>query len=70
MNETGGLILVDNKTGSKIYPNTQTFFQIAGYLSERGFVVLRYDKSAVRANYTIIDSSVWGNLTFNDSYIQ
>jgi uncharacterized protein len=68
MNETGGLILVDNKTGSKIYSNTQTFFQIAGYLSD--FVVLRYDKSAVRANYTIIDSSVWGNLTFNDSYIQ
>ena len=39
MNETGGLILVDNETGSKIYPNKQSFFQTAEYLSERGFVV-------------------------------
>ena len=38
MNETGGLILIDNKTGSKIYPHKQTFFQIAKYLAERGFV--------------------------------
>jgi uncharacterized protein len=65
MNETGGLILLDNETGSKIYPNKQSFFQTAEYLSERGFVVLRYDKRGVTSNLTI-DGNVWGNLTFND----
>ena len=29
LNETGGLILVDNKTGIKKYPDKQSFFQIA-----------------------------------------
>ncbi len=43
MNSTGGYIRIDNKTGEKIYPPTP-FFQIAQYLSERGFAVLRYDK--------------------------
>lgn len=66
MNGTEGLILVDNKTGSKIYPKAQTYFQIAEYLSERGFVVLRYDKRGVGSNNTILDSDVWGNLTFNN----
>jgi uncharacterized protein len=66
LNETGGLILIDNETGSKIYPDKQTFFQIAEYLSERGFVVLRYDKRGVTSNFTISDSNVWGNVTFND----
>src|SRR5215216_3330934 len=41
MNETVDFIRIDNQTGSKIYPPTP-FFQIAEYLSERGFVVLRY----------------------------
>ncbi|MGB7884272.1 MAG: hypothetical protein WBL44_16215, partial [Nitrososphaeraceae archaeon] len=44
LNGTVGNILVDNKTGSKIYPSAQSYFQIAEYLSERGFAVLRYDK--------------------------
>ena len=66
MNETIGYIRIDNQTGAKIYPTAQTFFQIAEYLSERGFAVLRYDKRAVGANTTILDSNVWGNLTFND----
>ncbi len=65
-NGTVGLILVDNKTGSKIYPAAQTYFQIAEYLSERGFAVLRYDKRGVGSNLTILDSNVWGNVTFND----
>ena len=42
------------------------FWQIAQYLSERGFAVLRYDKRGVGANYTIIDDNVWGNTTAND----
>ena len=65
MNETGGFIRIDNKTGEKIYPPTP-FFQIAQYLSERGFAVLRYDKRGIGTNHTILDSNVWGNLTISD----
>lgn len=65
MNETLGLIRIDNKTGSKIYPAAQPFWQISQYLSERGFAVLRYDKRGIGANYTILNSNVWGNLTAN-----
>jgi pimeloyl-ACP methyl ester carboxylesterase len=39
--------------------------QIAKYLSERGFAVLRYDKRGIGANYTT-DQNVWGNATVND----
>ena len=66
MNETGGFIRIDNKTGQKIYPPTQPFWQISEYLSERGFAVLRYDKRGVGTNHTILDSFVWGNATIND----
>jgi hypothetical protein len=41
-------------------------WQIAQYLSERGFVVLRYDKRDIGANGTIINNNVWGNVTSND----
>ncbi len=64
MNETSGYIRVDNKTGSKIYP-PQTMFQIAQFLSERGYAVLRYDKRGVTSNHTILDPDVWGNLTID-----
>jgi uncharacterized protein len=66
MNETAGYIRIDNQTGSKIYPKAQPFFQIAEYLSDRGFAVLRYDKRGIGSNYTILDSNVWGNSTAND----
>jgi uncharacterized protein len=65
MNETAGFIRIDNATGAKIYPPTP-FFQIAEYLSDRGFVTLRYDKRGVGENHTITDSNVWGNLTINN----
>ena len=65
MNYTQGLVSIDNKTGAKVYPPT-FLFQIAEYLSERGFAVLRYDKRGIGANQTILDSNVWGNVTFND----
>jgi pimeloyl-ACP methyl ester carboxylesterase len=45
---------------------TRPFFQIAEYLSERGFAVLQYDKRGVGANFTILDSNVWGNSTIDD----
>jgi uncharacterized protein len=47
-------------------PDTKPFWQIAQYLSERGFAVLRYDKRGVGANSQIIDPNVWGNVTFDD----
>ncbi len=59
-NETLGFV---HKNGPK--PPTP-FWQIAQYLSERGFVVLRYDKRGVGANYTISNPNVWGNTTAND----
>ena len=59
-NETLGFVY---KNGPK--PPTP-FWQIAQYLSERGFAVLRYDKRGVGANYTIIDDNIWGNTTAND----
>ena len=40
-------------------------WQIAQYLSERGFAVLRYDKRGSGANFTI-NQNVWGNATSND----
>ena len=47
-------------------PDSKPFWQIAQYLSDRGFAVLRYDKRGVGANSQIIDYNIWGNLTFND----
>ena len=66
MNETIGAVRIDNDTGSIIYPPSRAFFEIAQYLSERGFAVLQYDKRGVGANSTIRDLSIWGNVTFND----
>ncbi len=47
-------------------PDSKPFWQIAQYLSERGFAVLRYDKRGIGADSQIIDTNIWGNLTFND----
>jgi uncharacterized protein len=47
-------------------PDSKPFWQMAQYLSERGFAVLRYDKRGVGANSQIIDYDTWGNLTFDD----
>ena len=66
MNETVGPVRIDNKTGSIIYPPSRPFFEIAQYLSERGFAVLQYDKRGVGANMTILDHNVWGNVTLDD----
>jgi uncharacterized protein len=54
-----------SKQAQNIYPTARPLFQIAQYLSERGFAVLRYDKRGIGANITILDSNVWGNATFN-----
>ena len=47
-------------------PDSKPFWEIAHYLSERGFAVLRYDKRGVGTNSQIVDSNIWGNVTFND----
>jgi hypothetical protein len=49
--------LSGTETGSRI------FLQIAEYLSERGFVVLRYDKRGIGENATILDDNVFENAT-------
>jgi pimeloyl-ACP methyl ester carboxylesterase len=49
-----------------IPPDSRDFKQIAEYLSERGFVVLRYDKRAIGANDTIEDPDLWYNQTMDD----
>jgi uncharacterized protein len=52
---------------STLTKNAKPFWQIAQYLSERGFAVLRYDKRGVGAtSYTISNSNVYGNATAND----
>jgi uncharacterized protein len=66
MNETAAAVRIDNETGSIIYPPARPFFDIAQYLSERGFAVLQYDKRGIGANFTVLDSNVWGNVTFDD----
>ena len=47
-------------------PDSKPFWEISQYLSERGFAVLRYYKRGVGANSRIIDTNVWGNVTFED----
>ena len=46
-------------TGNESRP----FWQIAEYLSERGFVVLRYDKRGIGENGTIVDLNTYANAT-------
>ena len=65
MNSTSCYIRIDNETGTKIYPPAP-FSQISEYLSDRGFVVLRYDKRGIGENMTILDSNVVGNVTTID----
>jgi pimeloyl-ACP methyl ester carboxylesterase len=52
---------------STLTKDAKPFWQIAQYLSERGFAVLRYDKRGVGAtSYTLSNSSAYGNATTND----
>ena len=51
---------------STLNENVKPFWEIANYLSERGFEVLRYDKRGVGPNLTVEDSNVWGNMTVTD----
>ncbi len=46
--------------------NAKPFWQISQYLTERGFAVLRYDKRGIGEGGTVINTSIWGNMTIND----
>jgi len=46
--------------------NAKLFWQISQFLSERGFVVLKYDKRGIGENDSIINNNLWGNMTYND----
>jgi len=61
-NDKNGTLGFVHKNGPK--PLTP-YLQIAQYLSERGFAVIRYDKRGIGANITI-NHNVWGNATIND----
>jgi dienelactone hydrolase len=63
MNQGSGTVGMN----STLTKNAKPFWQIAQYLSERGFAVLRFDKrGAGPTSYTISNPSVWGNATAND----
>lgn len=52
---------------STLTKDAKPFWQIAQYLSERGFAVLRFDKRGVGAtSYTVSNSSAYGNATTDD----
>jgi uncharacterized protein len=61
-NDKNGTLGFVHKNGPK--PPTP-LWQIAKFLTERGFAVLRYDKRGISANFTI-NQNVWGNATVND----
>ncbi len=52
-----------NETVAK---NVKPFWQVTQYLTERGFVVLRYDKRGIGTDGRIINLNLWGNTTVND----
>jgi pimeloyl-ACP methyl ester carboxylesterase len=45
---------------------TRLFLQIAEYLSNRGFAVLRYNKRGVGLDGAILDMDAWGKMTIQD----
>ena len=61
MNETNGMITYKGE-----FIIIKQFWQIAQYLSEKGFAVLRFDKRGIGENSTVVDNNIWGNTTFND----
>ena len=65
--DKNGTVGFVHKDGSNLTTATTTpLLQIAQYLSERGFGVLRYDKRGVGTNNTILDPDIWINATAND----
>jgi uncharacterized protein len=61
-----GVIIFPGAGAGSVLPPTTLYAQMAEYLSERGYAVLRYDKRGVGPNFTISDSNAWSNLTFDN----
>src|ERR687892_92915 len=61
-----GVIIFPGAGAGSVLPPTSPYSHMAEYLSDRRFVVLRYDNRGVGPNFTISDSNAWGNLTFNN----
>ncbi|HKU84455.1 MAG TPA: alpha/beta fold hydrolase [Candidatus Nitrosocosmicus sp.] len=61
-----GIIIFPGAGAGSVLSPTSPYSQLADYFSERGFVVLKYDKRGVGPNFTITDSNAWGNLTFDN----
>ena len=64
--DQGSVIIFPGAGAGSVLPPTSPYSQMAEYLSERGYAVLRYDKRGVGPNFTISDSNAWGNLTFDN----
>jgi alpha-beta hydrolase superfamily lysophospholipase len=65
--DKNGTVGFVHKGGSNLTTAAPTpLLQLAQYLSERGFGVLRYDKRGVGTNNTILDPDIWINATAND----
>ena len=65
----GVIIFQGAGAGSVITPSYGKviyYGNLAEYLAERGFAVLKYDKRGVGSYLTISDSNAWGNLTFDN----
>ncbi|HKR73523.1 MAG TPA: alpha/beta fold hydrolase, partial [Candidatus Nitrosocosmicus sp.] len=62
----GTVGFIHHNTSNQTTPTPTPLLQIAQYLSERGFGVLRYDKRGVGTNNTILDPDIWINATAND----
>ena len=57
---------IDMNGSSSSETSSKPFWEISEYLSERGFAVLRYDKRGIGEGGTVINTSIWGNMTIND----
>ncbi|HKR73710.1 MAG TPA: alpha/beta hydrolase, partial [Candidatus Nitrosocosmicus sp.] len=64
--KNGTVGFIHHNTSNQTTPTPTPLLQIAQYLSERGFGVLRYDKRGVGTNNTLLDPDIWINATAND----
>ena len=54
-----GVVIFPGAGAGSVLPPTSPYANMAKYLSDRGFVVLLYDKRGVGPNFTISNSNAW-----------
>lgn len=64
--KNGTVGFIHSNTSNQTSSVPTPLLQIAQYLSERGFGVLRYDKRGVGTNNTILDPNIWINASASD----